>query len=161
MRPLCSAAGSTRWFLIERPHSYTVALQTLFGLSLGCFPAVCGVIAFFVTLVTLVFFHPPCLPVNPLHVGIISSYALLPPAEPGCARNAVNLLAFLEFLLYVHYTREHVERGAYTLRDQLKLLFKTTQKTQINERNAADSKQRLTLWVIPLDVLFVIFSMSL
>jgi osomolarity two-component system sensor histidine kinase SLN1 len=85
---------------------------------------------------------------------------LLPPAEPGYARNAVDLLAFQKFLLYVHYTREHVERGAYTLRNQLKVQFKATQKAQINERKVADSKRRLTLWVILLDVSFVVFSMS-
>jgi hypothetical protein len=101
--------------------------------------------------------HVP--PINPRHV-IFSPCALLPPAEPGYARNAVDLLAFQKFLLYVHYTREHVERGAYTLRDQLKVQFKATQKAQINERKVADSKRRLALWVILLDASFVVFSMS-
>jgi len=40
--------------------------------------------------------------------------------------------------------REHVERRTYTLRDQLKIQFKATQKAQVNERKAADSKRRLT-----------------
>ncbi len=39
------------------------------------------------------------------------------------------------------------ERRLYTLRDQLKVQFRATQKAQINERKAADSKRRLTSWV--------------
>ena len=66
------------------------------------------------------------------------------PVKPGYASNAVNFLAFQAFLLYVHYMREHVERRTYTLRDQLKIQFKATQKAQVNERKAADSKRRLT-----------------
>ena len=40
------------------------------------------------------------------------------------------------------------ERRLYTLRDQLKVQFRATQKAQVNERRAADSKRRLTSWVI-------------
>ena len=40
------------------------------------------------------------------------------------------------------------ERRLYTLRDQLKVQFRATQKAQVNERKAADSKRRLTSWVI-------------
>ena len=36
------------------------------------------------------------------------------------------------------------ERRLYTLRDQLKIQFRATQKAQVNERRAADSKRRLT-----------------
>jgi len=36
------------------------------------------------------------------------------------------------------------ERRLYILRDQLKVQFLATQKAQINERKAADSKRRLT-----------------
>jgi osomolarity two-component system sensor histidine kinase SLN1 len=39
------------------------------------------------------------------------------------------------------------ERRLYVLRDQLKVQFRATQKAQINERKAADSKRRLTSWV--------------
>jgi osomolarity two-component system, sensor histidine kinase SLN1 len=35
----------------------------------------------------------------------------------------------------------------YTLRDQLKIQFRATQKAQVNERKAADSKRRLTSYV--------------
>jgi len=66
------------------------------------------------------------------------------PVEPGYTGNAVNFLAFQVFLLYVHYMRENVERRTYTLRDQLKIQFKATQKAQVNEKKAADSKRRLT-----------------
>ena len=66
------------------------------------------------------------------------------PEEPEFSRNAINFLAFQAFLLYMHYRREHVERKMYTLRDRLKIQFKATQKAQVNERKAADSKRRLT-----------------
>ncbi len=36
------------------------------------------------------------------------------------------------------------ERRLYVLRDQLKVQFRATQKAQVNERKAADSKRRLT-----------------
>lgn len=39
------------------------------------------------------------------------------------------------------------ERRLYTLRDQLKIQFRATQKAQVNERKAADSKRRLTSYV--------------
>jgi len=69
---------------------------------------------------------------------------LLLPGQPEYSRNAINFLAFQAFLLYMHYRREYVERRMYTLRDQLKIQFKATQKAQVNERKAADSKRRLT-----------------
>jgi hypothetical protein len=40
------------------------------------------------------------------------------------------------------------ERRLYTLRDQLKVQFRATQKAQVNERKAADSKRRLTSCVL-------------
>jgi len=42
---------------------------------------------------------------------------------------------------------ETSERRLYVLRDQLKVQFRATQKAQINERKAADSKRRLTSYV--------------
>ena len=42
-----------------------------------------------------------------------------------------------------HSSRQS-ERRLYILREQLKVQFKATQKAQINERKAADSKRRLT-----------------
>ena len=126
-----------------RPHSYTSALQTLglFGLNFNRFPAVCGAIVFFVTLAPLVLFSQG-FPID--QPDVPSSCSLLFPADPGYTRNAINFLVFQVFLLYLHYMREHVERKTYTLRDQLKIQFKATQKAQVNERKAADSKRRLT-----------------
>lgn len=69
------------------------------------------------------------------------------PVRPKYGRNAANVVIFEVFILYVHYVREVSERRLFTLRDQLKTQFKATQKAQVNERNAADSKRRLTSWV--------------
>src|ERR1700677_2367679 len=41
-------------------------------------------------------------------------------------------------------TSSQSERRLYILRDQLKVQFHATQRAQINERKAADSKRRLT-----------------
>lgn len=40
-----------------------------------------------------------------------------------------------------------IERRNFSLRDQLKAQFKATQKAQINERKASDSKRRLTSYI--------------
>lgn len=72
------------------------------------------------------------------------------PVRPKYGRNAANIIIFEAFILYVHYVREVAERRLFTLRDQLKTQFKATQKAQVNERRAADSKRRLTSWVISL-----------
>jgi hypothetical protein len=87
--------------------------------------------------------------------------------------DVLNFIIFQGFLVCVHYMLETVrqplsasrgpgseedllsdvslclqsERRLYTLRDQLKVHFRATQKAQINERKAADSKRRLTSWV--------------
>jgi signal transduction histidine kinase len=63
------------------------------------------------------------------------------------AHHAFQTMAFHFFLMWVHYMRENAERRLYVLRDQLKLQYKATQKAQINERKAADSKRRLTSYV--------------
>ncbi|KAL0953952.1 hypothetical protein HGRIS_005113 [Hohenbuehelia grisea] len=102
---------------------YTSALQTigLFGLKLNRFPAAVGATSFF----------------------IFSCAALIPDRLPW-ARSMINFAIFHIFLIYVHYMRESSERRLFTLRDQLKIQFKATQKAQVNERKAADSKRRLT-----------------
>ena len=61
----------------------------------------------------------------------------------GCT-DLANFIFFQAFLLYIHYMRENAERRLYTLRDQLKVSYRATQKAQVNERKAADSKRRLT-----------------
>lgn len=75
------------------------------------------------------------------------SLVLFLPVRPKYSRNGSNVLVFQIFILYVHYVREVAERRLFTLRDQLKTQFKATQKAQVNERKAADSKRRLTSWV--------------
>lgn len=105
---------------------YTSAMQTiaLFGLNLNRFPALIGALTFFIV---------SCVLIIPDYVTWI--------------RDVLNFLVFQAFLLYVHYMRENGERRLYTLRDQLKIQFKATQKAQINERKTADSKRRLTSYV--------------
>jgi len=105
---------------------YTSALQTiaLFGLKLHRFPAMVCAIVFF-----------------------ILSCALIVPIHTSFIRNMMNFVFFQAFLLYIHYMRESAERRLYTLRDQLKVQFRATQKAQVNERKAADSKRRLTSYV--------------
>ncbi|PIL24591.1 hypothetical protein GSI_12475 [Ganoderma sinense ZZ0214-1] len=105
---------------------YTSALQTiaLFGLKLHRFPAMLGASVFFVL-----------------------ACALILPDRASFVRNLVNFVFFQGFLLYIHYMRENAERRLYTLRDQLKVQFRATQKAQVNERKASDSKRRLTSYV--------------
>lgn len=62
-------------------------------------------------------------------------------------RNVLDFIIFQGFLVCVHYMLETSERRLYVLRDQLKVQFRATQKAQINERKAADSKRRLTSYV--------------
>ncbi|KDQ61452.1 hypothetical protein JAAARDRAFT_510766 [Jaapia argillacea MUCL 33604] len=105
---------------------YTSGLGTiaLFGLKQTRLPHMVGALVFFLLACTMVL-----------------------PDRVAWTRNMVNFVAFQGFLLYVHYMRENAERRLYTLRDQLKIQFRATQKAQVNERKAADSKRRLTSYV--------------
>ncbi|KAJ4474970.1 hypothetical protein J3R30DRAFT_630081 [Lentinula aciculospora] len=105
---------------------YTTALQTvaLFGLDLKRFPALLGAIIF-----------------------IMLSGFLIIPEKVSWMRNAVNFGFFQIFLMYMHYQREVSARHLFALRIELKEQFERTQKAQINERKAADSKYRLTSYV--------------
>ncbi|KAJ3934120.1 MAG: hypothetical protein NXY57DRAFT_724591 [Lentinula lateritia] len=105
---------------------YTTALQTvaLFGLDLKRFPALLGAIIF-----------------------IVLSGFLIIPEKVNWMRNAVNFGFFQVFLMYMHYQREMSARHLFALRIELKEQFERTQKAQINERKAADSKYRLTSYV--------------
>ncbi|KIM44414.1 hypothetical protein M413DRAFT_442397 [Hebeloma cylindrosporum] len=110
---------------------YTTALQTiaLFGLKLNRFPAALGALIFF----------------------LFASIAVIP-RRTTWGRSMINFFIYHTFLIYVHYVQESSERRLYTLRDQLKIQFKATQKAQINERKASDSKRRLTSYVrVPLN----------
>ena len=80
-------------------------------------------------------------------IFLVLAAALIVPDRIGWIRNVLNFVVFQAFLLYVHYMKEVAERRLYTLRDELKTQFKATQKAQINERRAAESKRRLTSYV--------------
>ncbi|KAJ7117732.1 hypothetical protein C8R44DRAFT_791352 [Mycena epipterygia] len=105
---------------------YTTALQVvgLFGLKLQRLPAAIGALAFFIL---------TCVTIVPLHQTFV--------------RTMINSFIFNVFIIYAHYMKETSERRLYTLRNQLKIQFKATQRAQINERKASDSKRRLTSYV--------------
>ncbi|KII85995.1 hypothetical protein PLICRDRAFT_667467 [Plicaturopsis crispa FD-325 SS-3] len=105
---------------------YTTALQTiaLFGLKLHRLPAIIGAFVFF-----------------------ILACVLIAPQRVTWSRAIINFVVYQTFLLYIHYMRENAERRMYSLRDQLKIQFRATQKAQVNERKSADSKRRLTSYV--------------
>ncbi|GJJ11166.1 hypothetical protein Clacol_005398 [Clathrus columnatus] len=75
-----------------------------------------------------------------MSVGIV-------PFRHTWARSVLNVFVFQMFLLWLHYLRENADRRLYSLREQLKVQFRATQKAQINERQAADSKRRLTSYI--------------
>lgn len=105
---------------------YTSALQTiaLFGLQMKRVAALGGAGMFFVlSVITII------------------------PFRSSWTRNLVNFVFYQAFLIYMHYQREKAARRMFTLRDELKSQFTATQKAQINERNAAESKRRLTSYV--------------
>ncbi|KAJ6520841.1 hypothetical protein B0H19DRAFT_1204492 [Mycena capillaripes] len=110
---------------------YTTALQVtgLFGLGLERLPAMIG---------SLVYFVLTCIVIVPFHRSFV--------------RTILNFFIFNVFIIYAHYMKEISDRRLYTLRNQLKIQFKATQRAQINERNASDSKRRLTSYVrVPLN----------
>ncbi|THG98478.1 hypothetical protein EW026_g3717 [Hermanssonia centrifuga] len=96
----------------------------LFGLGLQRFPALIGTLTF-----------------------MSLCFGMIVPSRTTWVRNVINFICFQAFLLYTHYMRENAERRLYTLRDQLKIQFRATQKAQVNERKTADSKRRLTSYV--------------
>ncbi|KAG9090116.1 hypothetical protein FRC06_001217, partial [Ceratobasidium sp. 370] len=73
--------------------------------------------------------------------------ALVLPWQTSWARNLINFVVFQAFLLYLHFMYEGAERRLYKLRDQLKTQYRATQKAQVSERKAADSKRRLTSYI--------------
>ncbi|KAF8216735.1 hypothetical protein K438DRAFT_1797735 [Mycena galopus ATCC 62051] len=105
---------------------YTTALQVvgLFGLDMQRLPAAVG---------SLLFFVLACVTIVPLHQTFV--------------RTMINFFLFNLFLIFVHFMKEMSDRRLYTLRNQLKIQFRATQRAQINERNASDSKRRLTSYV--------------
>ncbi|KAF7308376.1 hypothetical protein HMN09_00686200 [Mycena chlorophos] len=102
---------------------YTSALQVvaLFGVSLKRLPATIGAIAFLVLICVTI--------VTQQHTYV---------------RNVINFIIFESVLLYMHNEKEQSARKLFMLRTQLKQQFEHTFKAQVNERQAADSKRRLT-----------------
>ncbi|KAJ7716136.1 hypothetical protein B0H16DRAFT_461099 [Mycena metata] len=105
---------------------YITALQVvgLFGLKMGRLPAAVG---------ALVFFILTCATIVPHHTVFV--------------RTMINSFLFNAFIIYAHYMQEMSDRRLYSLRNQLKIQFRATQRAQINERKASDSKRRLTSYV--------------
>lgn len=80
-------------------------------------------------------------------VWVCLSSAIIFPHRKIWTKNVLNFVIFQGFLVCVHYMLETSDRRLYILRDQLKVQFLATQRAQINERKAADSKRRLTSYV--------------
>ncbi|CAE6512281.1 unnamed protein product [Rhizoctonia solani] len=72
---------------------------------------------------------------------------LILPWRKSWSRNLINFVLFQIFLLYLHFMYETTERRLHKLRDQLKTQYKATQKAQVSERKAAESKRRLTSYI--------------
>ncbi|KAG8924228.1 hypothetical protein FRC00_005369 [Tulasnella sp. 408] len=62
-------------------------------------------------------------------------------------RNFLNYALYTIFILWIHYTREVAERRLYTMRDRLKVQYRATQKAQVRESRAADSKKRFSSYI--------------
>ncbi|CAE6406227.1 unnamed protein product [Rhizoctonia solani] len=80
-------------------------------------------------------------------VIVVLMGALIIPWRTSWSRNLINFVIFQVFLLYLHFMYETAERRLHKLRDQLKTQYKATQKAQVSERKAADSKRRLTSYI--------------
>ncbi|TDL16755.1 hypothetical protein BD410DRAFT_901857 [Rickenella mellea] len=80
-------------------------------------------------------------------IMLILNFALIVPSHPTFVRYVIDMMLVYAFLLYHHYKRETMDRRLYSLRTELKIQFRATQKAQVNERKASDSKRRLTSYV--------------
>ncbi|KAJ6514984.1 histidine kinase [Mycena vitilis] len=105
---------------------YTSALQAvaLFGTSLKRLPATIGALSF-----------------------LILMCATIVPVRHDYVRNVFNFLIFECVLLYMHDSKERSSRKLFWLRTQLRMQFRHTRRAQVAERQAADSKRRLTSYV--------------
>ncbi|KAJ7255454.1 hypothetical protein B0H12DRAFT_533227 [Mycena haematopus] len=105
---------------------YTSALQAvaLFGTSLKRLPATIGALAF-----------------------LILSCVTIVPQRNDYVHNLFNFVIFEFVLLYMHSQKEMSSRKLFWLRSRLKVQFRRTRKAQVAERQAADSKRRLTSYV--------------
>ncbi|KAG8901544.1 hypothetical protein FRB99_005226 [Tulasnella sp. 403] len=62
-------------------------------------------------------------------------------------RNLLNFILYMTFILWIHFQRETAERRLYTMRDRLKVQYRATQKAQVRESKAADSKKRFSSYI--------------
>ena len=84
--------------------------------------------------------------VSALGFFVIMTVAVIP-YHGTLARQGINYFVFQLFIIYVHYTRENADRRLYHLREELKTQCRATQKAQVAERKAGDSKRRLTSYI--------------
>ncbi|KZV87594.1 hypothetical protein EXIGLDRAFT_723615 [Exidia glandulosa HHB12029] len=105
---------------------YTTALQTigLFALHQNRTAAVASATSFFVVLA-----------------------AAVVPHKTTMARQAINFVVYEIFVIYAHYKKESSDRRLYHMREELKNQYRATQKAQVAERKAGDSKRRLTSYI--------------
>ncbi|KAG8745674.1 hypothetical protein FRC10_007371 [Ceratobasidium sp. 414] len=105
-------------------YSAGFPVLALFGMHQHRFPALVGAVCFAVLMGGLVL-----------------------PWRTSWVRNFINFVVFQAFVLYLHFMYESAERRLHKLRDQLKTQYRATQKAQVSERKAADSKRRLTSYI--------------
>lgn len=67
--------------------------------------------------------------------------------RPRYVRNAIIVIIFLGFLIFLHYLREMNDRRVYTMRAELKVSYKAKQRAQINERKQLDAKRRFSSYI--------------
>lgn len=72
---------------------------------------------------------------------------LILPDKPKYIRNLINILLLLWLFLILAYMREKIDRRISTLRDQLKIQYKITQRAQIAERKSNNSKRRFVSYI--------------
>ncbi|ORY85492.1 hypothetical protein BCR37DRAFT_365079 [Protomyces lactucae-debilis] len=84
-------------------------------------------------------------------VGTISALIFIAiaivPIRISWLRHWFNYFFFIIFMTTISYMKEKTDRRIYSLRDQLKAQFKATQKAQISESRAADSKKRFVSYI--------------
>lgn len=62
-------------------------------------------------------------------------------------RNLVNFVLFMIAIIWTSYLKERSDRRMFMLRDELKCHFRATQKAQIAERAASESKKRFVSYI--------------
>ncbi|KAG8925262.1 hypothetical protein FRC02_009810 [Tulasnella sp. 418] len=62
-------------------------------------------------------------------------------------RNFLNFVLYIIFLLWIHWRKEVTDRGLFVFRDRLKTQYRATQKAQVSERKAAESKKAFSSYI--------------